>query len=220
MAIEAKVADRKKLIFLVDDDKLILDLLSLSLSTAGYDVFAAESARAAVDKLAELDHEPDLAILDVSMPGMSGLELAKWLREETTVSLMFFSGSEDREIVKQATEYGAVGYLVKPIDPAQILPAVQAGLARAEDIKRLRQKEANLTLALASGRETSMAVGLLMERYKIDRDAAFDRLRDYARSNRVKIHDVANHLLNAAECLNKFNAPPPAADRASQSLTK
>jgi response regulator NasT len=81
---------------------------------------------------------------------------------------------------------------------------VEAALARADDIRRLRRSEINLTAALAAGRETSMAVGLLMARYQTDRDTAFEVLRDHARSHRRKINEVANELLKAEETLNAF----------------
>ena len=196
--------ERKRRILLVDDDDLIVALLTQVLQHAGYDTVSALSAEAALAIVAALDVEPDLALLDVHMPGMSGLDAADYLRRNTTIPFMFLSSSSDSEEVRLAAEYGAVGYMVKPVDAAKILPAVHAGLARADDIKRLKRTEINLNLALSAGRETSMAVGLLMERHKTDRDTAFEVLRDYARSQRRKINDVAQELLNAAETLNRF----------------
>lgn len=189
-------------ILLVDDDGITLDLLSHILHHAGYSTGKAGSAEAALVAIAEA--EPDLALLDVCMPGMSGLELAKRLQTETSVPFMFLSSSNDPNLVRQATDYGAVGYLVKPFEHAQIVPAVEAGLARANDIRQLRRSEANLTSALASGRETSMAVGLLMAKFQTDRNTAFEVLRDYARANRSKINEVAQDLLTAEEKLNAF----------------
>ncbi len=141
----------------------------------------------------------DLALLDVSMPGMSGLELAKRLQSETTVPVMFLSASDDDDIVRQAAQYGAVGYLVKPIDTARIAPTIKAALARADEIRQLRQSESKLTIALQAGRETGMAVGVLMARLHTDRDTAFRLLRDHARSQQRKINDVAAQLLAAEE---------------------
>jgi response regulator NasT len=174
------------------------------LEQAGYEVIQTGSAEEALS-IARQD-DPDLALLDVTMPGMSGIDLARRLQAETAVPFMFLSAHGDIDTVKEAASFGAVGYLVKPVDTAQIVPAIEAALARADDIKRLRRTEANLTAALAAGRETSMAVGLLMARYQSDRNTAFEVLRDHARSQRRKINEIANELLCAEETLNAFKA--------------
>lgn len=193
-------ASRRLLV--VDDDPLILSFVSSILKHAGYDVVQAGTAEEALPLA--LENPPDLALLDVTMPGMSGIELAQRLQQEGAIPAMFLSAHGETEVVKEATAYGAVGYLVKPVEAAQIVPAVEAALARADDIRRLRRSEINLTAALAAGRETSMAVGLLMARYQTDRDTAFEVLRDHARSHRRKINEVANELLKAEETLNAF----------------
>lgn len=189
----------KRLILLVDDDILILGLLSKFLQLAGYDARMASSGQMALDMILESGREPDLALLDVNMPGMNGLELAKRLQSDTTVPVMFLSASDDDDIVRQAAQYGAVGYLVKPIDTARIAPTIKAALARADEIRQLRQSESKLTIALQAGRETGMAVGVLMARLHTDRDTAFRLLRDHARSQQRKINDVAGQLLAAEE---------------------
>lgn len=200
----------QRLILLVDDDILIVELLSTYLLRAGYAVCAASSARVALDLIAAGQRAPDLALLDINMPGMSGLELARHLQLETTIPLMFISASAEDEEVDQAASYGAVGYLHKPINATQIAPSVKAALARADDIRELRDTKERLTAALLAGRETSMAVGLLMERYRTDRDTAFQVLRDYARSQRSKLTDVALEVLQSAETLNAFSDRFPA----------
>ncbi|KRB94000.1 ANTAR domain-containing response regulator [Noviherbaspirillum sp. Root189] len=191
-------------LLIVDDDALILAFVASVLTCAGYHVTQADSGETALSLA--LENPPDLALLDVAMPGMSGIELARRLQEETTTPVMFLSAHGEIDIVKDATALGAVGYLVKPVEATQIVPAVEAALARAEDIKRLRRTEANLTTALAAGRETSMAVGLLMTRFQTDRETAFEVLRDFARSRRRKINEVADELLKAEETLNAFRS--------------
>jgi AmiR/NasT family two-component response regulator len=200
----ASEIENKRLILLVDDDIFILGLLSQFLQKAGFDTRMATSGQMALDMIQESGREPDLAVLDIAMPAMSGLELARRLQAETTIPVMFLTANEDDEVVKQATEDGALGYLVKPIDTARITPSIKAALARADEIRHLRQSESKLTAALQAGRETGIAIGLLMERYKTDRDSAFEVLRDYARSNRLKLNDVAKELLAAEEALNRL----------------
>jgi CheY-like chemotaxis protein len=197
-------AHAKRLILLVDDDKLLLEFLAEVLGHAGYETVVASSAAEAIRQIEA--REPDLALLDITMPGMSGLELARHLNENTSVPFMFLSVLGDGEIGKRAATYGAVGFVVKPVDAARLMPAFEAGLARADEIRQLRRTEINLNAALAAGRETSLAVGLLMGRFHTDRDTAFEVLRDHARSSRRKINEVADQLLAAEEVLNSLHA--------------
>jgi response regulator NasT len=194
----------KRRVLLVDDEPLILATIGQVLRNAGYETAEAASGEDALKVAQEFD--PDLALLDVIMSGMTGLELAKRLQAETDIPFMFISANAEVEIVKQASEYGAVGYLLKPFDIAQIIPAFEAALGRADEIRRLRSSEANLTIALNSGRETSMAVGLLMAKFGTDRHTAFEVLRAYSRSYRCKMNEVAEDLLAAEEMFNSFNA--------------
>ena len=194
----------KRRILIVDDDPLLLQFLNEVIGHAGYETATASSGEEALQRVAEL--EPDMALLDITMPGMTGLELARHLKTHTSVPFMFLSAIGDSESTKQAAAYGAVGYLLKPVDAARLMPAFEAGLARADDIRQLRRTEHNLNAALAAGRETSLAVGLLMGKFQTDRNTAFEVLRDHARSSRRKINEVADQLLAAEETLNSLHA--------------
>jgi response regulator NasT len=208
-------ASSRRLILLVDDDPLLLDYIGTVLRHAGYDTVAAGSAPEALQRISERDaaggaanQEPAfaLALLDITMPGMSGLDLARRLREHTEVPFMFLTSVDDAETARQAASHGAVGFVVKPVDAARLLPALESSLARADEIRQLRCTEANLNAALAAGRETSLAVGLLMARYQTDRNTAFEVLRDHARSSRRKINEVAEEIVAAEELLNGLHA--------------
>lgn len=194
----------KRRILIVDDDPHLLQFLTEVIGHAGYDTVTAGSGEEALQVVAK--GEPDMALLDITMPGMSGLELAGKLKESTSVPFMFLSAVGDSESARQAAAHGAVGYLVKPVDAARLMPAFEAGLARADDIRQLRRTETNLNAALAAGRETSLAVGLLMGKFQTDRNTAFEVLRDHARSSRRKINEVADQLLAAEEVLNSLHA--------------
>lgn len=196
---EAKKTGPRK-ILLVDDDRLVLATLSSGLEQAGYAVQAAGSAEEAKRVLAlEL---PDLAVLDMRMPGQSGLDLARQLRETGEVPFIFLTAYSEADQVSQAAEYGALGYVVKPADLPQLVPAIEAALARAAEIRNLRETEKQLQTALSEGREVSMAIGLIMERRRLDRQQAFELLRSSARTQRRKIGEVAKEVLAAAELLN------------------
>jgi response regulator NasT len=195
----------RRLILVVDDDPILLDYLATVLDHAGYDTVKAASAAEALQRVAEREADIALALLDISMPGMSGLELALRLKEHTSVAFMFLSSVDDAETARQAASHGAVGFVVKPVDAARLLPSFESALARADEIRQLRRTEANLNAALAAGRETSLAVGLLMTRFQTDRNTAFEVLRDHARSTRRKVNEVAEQLVAAEELLNSLH---------------
>jgi response regulator NasT len=191
---------KKKLqrhILVVDDDRLVLAALAEGLRGAGYRVTGVASGE---DALTSAGREaPDLALLDVRMPGMSGIELGRRLRELFGVPFLYLSAYGDQDMVQQAVDEGALGYLVKPLDIQQIAPSIEAALTRAGEIGTLRRSEDQLNKALMGSREISMAIGLLMMRDRINREQAFEMLRSNARSRRRPIAEIAEQLLSSAE---------------------
>jgi response regulator NasT len=188
-------------ILIVDDDRLVLATLGRGLRDAGYRVSEASDSAAALALVAR--EKPDLALLDVRMPDMPGVKLAERLAAEHGVPFMFLSAYGDPDIIQRATELGALGYLVKPLDVPQIIPSIEAALARGAQIRSLTDTGEQLSHALESGRETSMAVGILMERRGLGRDEAFEALRSHARSQRRRVHEVAAEIVDAIEAVNK-----------------
>lgn len=188
-------------ILLVDDDRLILATLSAGLRHAGYLIDQAENGEEALRLATE--HAPDLAVLDVRMPGMSGFELARHLQEKKTVPYIFLSAYSDMDFVHQAAHVGALGYLVKPQDINQIVAAIETALSLAGSIRGLRKRHEELDTALTSKRITSVAVGILMERLHLSEKEAFNSLRGYARTQRRKIEDLAADIVSASAMLNR-----------------
>lgn len=189
-----------KRILVMDDDEDTRAILEAGLTQNGYTVINTSCADEAFN--ACLNRKPDLAILDIFLPGESGIDVAIRIRNETGVPFLFLSASDERNIVQQAVSAGALGYLVKPIDIFQLVPAVEAALVRASDIQALRNAQDNLSLAIADGRSTSIAVGLIMERFRMSEDEAFNVLRTQARSQQRKIADLAEEIVEAARRLN------------------
>jgi response regulator NasT len=193
----------KPQILLVDDDRLVLATISKGLKKAGYSVVEAAGAREAV-KLCE-DEAFDLAILDIRMPEMTGTELARELHDRFDLPFLVFSAYGDYDLVEGAIDQGALGYLVKPLDVSQIIPSIEAALTRWRDIRKLRDSAHHLNTALQSGRDTSTAVGILMERYRLSNDEAFEMLRSKARSLRRKVSELAAEVIQAAEQVNSLD---------------
>src|ERR1700758_5486026 len=125
-------------ILVVDDVRLVLATVTHGLAKAGYEIIDADNGDDAI--LLARQHRPDLALLDIRMEGMSGFDVAAYLRESLQTPFMFLSAFADDATVAQVKALGAVAYLVKPLDIAQILPTVEAALAtvRARKATTLR----------------------------------------------------------------------------------
>lgn len=207
MNLATQPAHGKKLL-LVDDDRLVLSTVADGLNRAGYQVTSVESAEEAEAWLAG-GERPDLAILDVRMSGQSGLSLAQRLRELDRIPFMMFSAYSDAHIVAQATQCGALAYAVKPQDIPQLVPAIEAALARANELEDLRELRQQLQQALDNERSISVATGILMMEYRVQRNAAFALLRDSARKQRRKLAEMADEVVGARETLNlEFSQTP------------
>lgn len=188
-------------LFLVDDDRLILSTLSNELIRAGYKVNSAESVKEAEIWL-DNHQRPDLVILDVNMPNRSGLELTKRLEELQHIPFILLTAHSEQEIIIQATESGAIGYLVKPVDISQLIPAIETALSRARDMQLLREDKEQLQSALDTDRSISVAVGIIMDQRGISREDALNQLRMSARSNHISLMNLATNIVKARETLN------------------
>ncbi|RZJ09693.1 MAG: response regulator, partial [Rubrivivax sp.] len=111
-------------ILVVDDDRLVLATLSYGLTQAGFEVIDADNGDDAI--LLAREHRPELALLDIRMEGLTGFDVAAYLREYLQTPFMFLSAFADEATVAKVKELGAVAYLVKPLDISQIVPAVEA----------------------------------------------------------------------------------------------
>jgi response regulator NasT len=187
----------KAKILVADDDTTVLAMLGNGLRSAGYDVITANNGEEALDL--GRGEKPDLAVLDIRMPGIFGIEVARRLRESPGIDSIFLSAYSDKEVVELATREGAMSYLVKPVNPDQLIPAIEAALGRSADIRRLHEKEALLTDTIKSNREISVAIGMYMEKFNTREQDAFFALRDYARSRSQKLVDLARQLVQGGE---------------------
>lgn len=209
-------------ILVVDDDRLVLATVTHGLSSAGYEIIDADNGDDAI--LLARQHRPDLALLDIRMEGMSGFDVAAYLRESLQTPFMFLSAFADDATVAQVKALGAVAYLVKPLDIAQIVPTVEAALATV----RARRAAGATGVPPAPGIAPEgsvagavppsalptppgaadliadplpIAVGVLMHRYSLSRRAALERLERLAATDGVTPRAQAERLLDAVELL-------------------
>ena len=180
-------------ILIVDDDRLILTGLAHGLEERGYVVHKAATGEEAV-ALADTV-QPDLVLMDICLPGISGIEAARRIQEKANVPVIFLSATDSEEVVRMAIALGSISYLVKPITITQLVPAVENALARSRDISKLRGSEEHLSTALTQSRDISVAIGMLMERHTVTAEDAFEMLRAQARNTRSKTTDVAKGVI-------------------------
>ncbi|MBQ0958541.1 response regulator [Ideonella sp. 4Y11] len=199
-------------VLVVDDDRLVLATVTHGLSQAGFEVIDADNGDDAI--LLAREHRPDLALLDIRMEGKTGFDVADYLRESLGTPFMFLSAFADSATVQRVRELGAVAYLVKPLDVAQIVPTVEAAVSnvRKGTVPRpsLVTSPAAPVLAPAvppaAPRELlsdplPLAVGVLMHRYSITRHQALERLQRLADADGRPLAMHAAALVDAAELL-------------------
>jgi AmiR/NasT family two-component response regulator len=180
---------------LVAEDETIIRLdLRKTLEDAGFDVCAeARNGEEAVELAAS--ERPDLAILDVKMPKVDGIEAARRILAERPIPIVMLTAYDHEELVSRAVEAGVFGYLVKPFRESDLLPAIRAARARHAELEALREEAESLAEALATRKVVERAKGLLMEREGISEQQAFARLRRASQSSNRPMKVVAEALI-------------------------
>ena len=183
-------------ILIAEDETLIrLDLRGI-LQRAGFEVCAeARDGREAVELARE--SRPDLAILDVKMPELDGIDAARRILDERPIPIVILTAYGQDELVARAVEAGVFGYLVKPFRETDLLPAIRAARARYDELTALRDEAASLAEALATRKVVERAKGLLMEREGLTEQEAFERLRRASQISGRQLKGVAEALIAA-----------------------
>jgi len=187
-------------ILVVDDDRLVLATVTHGLAQAGYEILDADNGDDAI--LLARQHKPDLALLDIRMEGLSGFDVAAYLRDYCQTPFMFLSAFSDEQTVEQVKALGAVAYLVKPLDIGQIVPTVEAAFASvAARAAKPAAPERPSTSNEALPDAVPVAVGVLMHRYSLSRLEALERLRRLSASEGRSLQSQAEKLVEAVELL-------------------
>jgi AmiR/NasT family two-component response regulator len=181
-------------ILVAEDETLIrLDLKEI-LERAGFDVCAEARDGEEAVALAR-DAQPDLAILDVKMPRLDGIEAARRILDERPIPIVMLTAYGHDELVSRAVEAGVFGYLVKPFRESDLLPAISAARARHAELEALRAEAESLADALATRKVVERAKGLLMEREGLSEPDAFARLRRASQVSGRPMKVVAEALI-------------------------
>ena len=181
-------------ILVAEDETIIrLDLKEL-LERSGFDVCAEAKDGLEAVELARSE-QPDLAVLDVKMPRLDGIEAARRILDERPIPIVMLTAYGQDELVSRAIEAGVFGYLVKPFREQDLLPAIRTARARHEELSVLREQADSLAEALAARKSIERARGLLMEREGLSEDEAFSRLRKASQLSGRPMRVVAEALI-------------------------
>jgi AmiR/NasT family two-component response regulator len=181
-------------ILIAEDETIIrLDLRDL-LERSGFEICAEAKDGEEAVALARSER-PDVAILDVKMPRLDGIEAARRILEERPLPIVMLTAYGQDELVARAVEAGVFGYLVKPFREQDLLPAIRTARARHEELSALREEADSLAEALAARKAIERAKGLLMAKEGLSEEDAFARLRKASQVSGRPLKVVADALI-------------------------
>jgi two-component system, response regulator PdtaR len=181
-------------VLVAEDETIIrLDLRDL-LERSGFEVCAEARDGEEAVALARSE-QPDVAIMDVKMPKLDGIEAARRILDDRPIPIVMLTAYGQDELVARAVEAGVFGYLVKPFREQDLLPAIRTARARHEELTALRDEAESLAEALAARKSIERAKGLLMAREGLSEQEAFARLRRASQVSGRPLRVVADALI-------------------------
>jgi response regulator NasT len=182
-------------IVIAEDEAIIRLDLRETLEEEGY-IVVADTGRG--DDAIELvrQHKPDVAIFDVKMPGLDGLDAARVVSAEKICPVVMLTAFSQREVIEQARDAGALAYLVKPFQKTDLVPAIELAIGRFREMMTLSGERDALGEQLELRKLLDRAKGLLIDKFSMTEQSAFDFIQKNAMSTRAKMVDVANQILN------------------------
>jgi response regulator NasT len=184
-------------VVIAEDEAIIRMDLRETLEEEGYEVIG-ETGRG--DQAIELVRglQPDLAILDIKMPGMDGLEAARIINGEKICGVLMLTAFSQREVVEQARDAGALAFLVKPFQKSDLIPAIEVAMGRFRELRALTGEIDALGEQLESRKVIDRAKGVLMDEVGMTETDAFSFIQRTAMSERTRMRDVADRILDGS----------------------
>ena len=181
-------------VVIAEDEAIIRLDLRETLEEEGYEV-VGESGRG--DHALELVRElrPDIAILDIKMPHMDGLEAARIITQERICGVLMLTAFSQREVVEDARDAGALAYLVKPYQKSDLIPAIEVAIGRFRELQHLSGEVDALGEQLEARKLIDRAKGLLMDEAGMKESDAFTFIQRTAMSERTRMRDVAERII-------------------------
>lgn len=182
-------------VVIAEDEAIIRLDLRETLEEEGYEVIGeAGRGDVALELIRELT--PDLAILDVKMPGMDGLEVARMIGDEKICGVLVLTAFSQREIIEQARDAGALAYLVKPFQKSDLIPAIEVAIGRFRELQALNGQMEVLEEQLEARKIIDKAKGRLIDEFGLKEQEAFSFIQRTAMKDRSRMRDVAEKILS------------------------
>ena len=182
-------------VVIAEDEAIIRLDLRETLEEEGYEVVGdcgrGDEAIALVKKMI-----PDVVILDIKMPVMTGLEAAKLITETKICPVVMLTAFSQREIIEQARDAGALAYLVKPFQKSDLVPAIELAIARFAEMQALSGEVAALGAQLEIRKLVDRAKGILLDKYAMNENDAFTYIQKLAMTERVKMGEIAQRIIS------------------------
>ena len=182
-------------VVIAEDEAIIRLDLRETLEEEGYEVVGdcgrGDEAVALVKKMI-----PDVVILDIKMPVMTGLEAAKLIAETKICPVVMLTAFSQREIIEQARDAGALAYLVKPFQKSDLVPAIELAIARFAEMQALSGEVAALGAQLEIRKLVDRAKGILLDKYAMNENDAFTYIQKLAMTERVKMGEIAQRIIS------------------------
>ena len=182
-------------VVIAEDEAIIRLDLKETLEEEGYEV-VGETGRGdeAVDLVTSL--KPDLAILDIKMPGKDGLEAAREIAGPRKAAVLILTAFSQRDLIEQARDAGALAYLVKPFQKSELLPAVEVALGRFREMQALDDEVESLQEQLETRRVVDRAKGILMDKHGMSEADSFAFIQKTAMNERRTMRSVADDVVS------------------------
>ncbi len=198
-------------VVVAEDEAIIrMDLREL-LQEEGYEV-VAECGRGDEAVALVREHAPDVALLDIKMPGLDGISAAREISSERLTAVVLVTAFSQRELIDEASDAGVQGYVVKPFERHDLAPAIEVAIARFRAEKALAEQVSDTQERLETRKVLDRAKGTLMDRDGLSEQAAFDFLQKTAMTSRRQMKAVAEDVLAGTLLPTPEPAEDPAAD--------
>jgi AmiR/NasT family two-component response regulator len=181
-------------VVIAEDEAIVrLDLKEI-LEEEGYEV-VGETGRGdeAVRMVRELT--PDLAILDIKMPGLDGLAVAREIVSEERAAVVILTAFSQRNLIDDARDAGVMSYLIKPFQRSELVPAIEVALGRFNEMKALRDEVQGLEAQLETKRALDRAKGILMDQCGMKEQEAFRFIQRSAMNDRVTLKVICDRVI-------------------------
>jgi response regulator NasT len=187
-----------KRVLIADDESVIRMDLRETLEEAGYEVVAEAADGAAALELARTE-KPDVAVLDVKMPRMDGIQAAEAITKERLCPVLILTAYNEPQAVTRAADAGVMAFLSKPYHERDLIASLEVAKARFDQMLALEQEVGKLEDALKNRKLVDHAKGLLMDRHGMTEPEAFRAIQKTAMNQRRTMREVAEAIVLAAE---------------------